>query len=59
MGGSSSKTEVLQRFDANGDGQLDAAEQAQLVDAAASAGADCAATERLLAAADTNKDGKL
>eukprot|EP01045_Picozoa_sp_COSAG04_P032064 COSAG04_NODE_6158_length_1395_cov_2.679012_2_plen_369_part_01 len=59
MGGGSSKTEVLQRFDANGDGQLDAAEQAQLVDAAASAGADRASTERLLAAADTNEDGTI
>ena len=60
MGGGTSKTTAsLQRFDANGDGQLDAAEQSRLVDDAVSAGADRGATERLLAAADADGDGKI
>ena len=61
MGGGASKKntalEEFDRFDANGDGVLDATEQEQLVEAAVAAGADRETVQKELAAADRDGDG--
>eukprot|EP01043_Picozoa_sp_COSAG02_P073687 COSAG02_NODE_14430_length_1273_cov_2.927598_1_plen_330_part_01 len=60
MGGGASKKKALDdfdHFDANGDGVLDATEQAQLVEAAVAAGADRDTVQQELAAVDRDCDG--